>query len=186
MLNVVAADRPGIVAHVSRAIVDLGGNIDACSQTVLRGYFTLIIMVSLPEPIKPDALAEAVAGDPAEGLDVVVRPFVPEESTEPRQETDRFVLTTFGGDRPGIVQRFAAHLAEREINIIDLYGERRGENFVVIGQLEVPRRLDIARLQADLQTIADELDFTVRLQHENVFIATNQLRLTGACPQIEP
>ena len=33
-------------------------------------------------------------------------------------------------------------------------------------------------LQADLEQMGDELGFTVKIQHENVFVATNQLRLT--------
>jgi hypothetical protein len=32
-------------------------------------------------------------------------------------------------------------------------------------------------LQADLEQLAGEIGHTVRLQHENVFFATNQLRL---------
>ena len=38
VLDVMAEDRPGIVASVSQAVESLGGNIDACSQTVLSGY----------------------------------------------------------------------------------------------------------------------------------------------------
>jgi hypothetical protein len=33
-------------------------------------------------------------------------------------------------------------------------------------------------LQADLEHLGREQEYTVRLQHENLFIATNQLRLT--------
>ncbi len=35
-------------------------------------------------------------------------------------------------------------------------------------------------MQTDLQQIGQELGFTVKLQHENVFVATNQLRLKHA------
>jgi len=58
VLNVMADDHPGIVASVSQAIESLGGNIDACSQTVLSGYFTLIMIVSLPESMDCGQLAE--------------------------------------------------------------------------------------------------------------------------------
>ena len=60
VLNVMSDDHPGIVAAVSNAVESLGGNIDSCSQTVLGGYFTLIMIVSLPEPVDPDCLAERV------------------------------------------------------------------------------------------------------------------------------
>ena len=97
----------------------------------------------------------------------------------PAEEIDRFVITAFGKDQPGIVRRFSQYLAGKDINIVDLYGDRPGEEFVLVGQLEVPKRWDIRMLQADLEQMGDELGFTVKLQHENVFVATNQLRLTA-------
>ena len=94
------------------------------------------------------------------------------------ETSDRFVITAFGKDQPGIVRRFSQYLAGKDINIVDLYGDRRGEEFVLIGQLEVPTRWDIRMLQADLEQMGEELGFAVKLQHENIFVATNQLRLT--------
>ena len=46
VLNVMTDDHPGIVAAVTRAVNQRGGNIDACSQTVVEGYFTLIMVIS--------------------------------------------------------------------------------------------------------------------------------------------
>ena len=64
---------------------------------------------------------------------------------------------------------------------MDLYGDRRGNDFVLIGQVEVPKRWDIRLLQADLEQMGQELSFTVKLQHENIFVATNhRLTLTPA------
>jgi len=176
VLNVVADDHPGIVAGVGSAIAALNGNIDSCSQTVLHGYFTLIMVISLPEDMAPEALAEEVRGH-GEALQVVARPF--ELLGGPFAEaTDRFVITAFGADKPGIIQRFTQYLAGKDINIVDLYGDRQGDQFVLISQVEIPRRWELAMLQADLEQIGLEEGFTVRLQHENIFLATNQLRLS--------
>lgn len=60
VLNVMADDRPGIVSAVSRAVADAGGNIDACSQTVLSGYFTLIMIVSFPVPVAEKEFLETL------------------------------------------------------------------------------------------------------------------------------
>lgn len=187
VLDVMSDDHPGIVAAVSNAVESLGGNIDSCSQTVLGGYFTLIMIVSLPEPIEPTRLAEQVrASGPAESdFQVLVRPALPLESAVARGELDRFVITAFGKDQPGIVRRFSQYLASKDINITDLFGDRSGDDFVLIGQLEVPTRWEIRMLQADLEQMGQELGFTVKLQHENIFVATNQLRLTLAPTQRE-
>lgn len=181
VLDVMSEDRPGIVAAVSAAVEELGANIDACSQTVLGGYFTLIMIVSLPEPISPKDLAERVrlAGGHWD-LQVLARAAVPSSSSLVKPVYDRFVITAFGTDQPGIVRRFSQYLASKDINIVDLYGDRSGDEFVLIGQLEVPTKWDIRLLQADLEQMGNELGFTVKLQHENVFVATNQLRLIHA------
>lgn len=177
VLNVMADDHPGIVAAVSNAIDRLGGNIDECSQTVLHGYFTLIMIVSLPEKIDPDKLSQQVRASGSDGYQVMCRPFLqlPASSVGP---AEKFVVTAFGKDQPGLVLKFSQYLSSKDINIVDLYGQRNAEEFVLISQVEVPTRWDIGLLQADLEELGKELGFTVRLQHENVFVATNQLRLT--------
>lgn len=180
VLDVVSDDHPGIVAAVTTAVEALGGNIDACSQTVLGGYFTLIMIVSTPDPVAPEDLADQVrgAGTSHSPFQVLARVALPPENLAPSEKCDRFVITAFGNDQPGIVRRFSQYLAGRDINIVDLYGDRRGDEFVLIGQLEVPTHWDIRMLQTDLAHMGEELGFAVKLQHENVFVATNQLRLT--------
>ena len=177
VLNVMSDDHPGIVAAVGGAVNSSGGNIDNISQTVLEGYFTLIMIVSFPKPVEPDSLAAAVQNT-NEGFQVAIRPFIP--PTDSADElSERFVITAFGKDCPGIVLHFSQYLAGKDINIIDLFGSRRGEDeFVLIGQVEVSKNLDLRHLQADLEEMGQDKGYTVRLQHENIFVATNQLRLT--------
>lgn len=180
VLNVMSDDHPGIVAAVSNAVEGSGGNIDSCSQTVLGGHFTLIMIVSMPEAVGADELAARVRGAESIGVEyqVTARPALPAETLQPTEKCDRFVITAFGTDQPGIVRQFSQYLAGKDINIVDLYGERSGDEFVLIGQLEIPVRWNIRMLQADLEQMGEDLGFTVKLQHENVFVATNQLRLT--------
>lgn len=175
-------DHPGIVAAVGGAVESFGGNIDSCSQTVLGGFFTLIMIVSLPEPIEPSELAAKVsdAGRPRGNFQVMARRAIHDSTGANKNITDQFVITAFGKDQPGIVRRFSQYLAGKDINIVDLYGQQRGEEgeqFVLIGQVEIPGRFDIQMLQADLEQLGTELGFTVKLQHQDVFVATNQLRL---------
>lgn len=181
VLNVMSDDHPGIVAAVTGVVESLGGNIDACSQTVLGGYFTLIMIVSLPRSIDADELAQQVRNAESSGSDlqVLARPILPGIGSEVNEATEHFVITAFGPDRPGIVRQFSQYLAGKDINIVDLYGDRTGDDFVLIGQVEVPIHWDIRLMQTDLEQMGQELGFTVKLQHENIFVATNQLRLTA-------
>ncbi len=82
VLDVVSDDHPGIVAAVTTAVESLDGNIDACSQTVLGGYFTLIMIVSTPHPVGSEDLAEQVrrAGTSNSPFQVLVRHALPPEN----------------------------------------------------------------------------------------------------------
>jgi len=178
VLDIMAEDRPGIIARVSGILNRLGGNIDQCSQTVLEGYFTLILVVSLPQAMAPEELAREVRGKETGGFQVIVRPFDPGVAAQTAPAAEPFVITAFGRDKPGIIALLSQCLAGKDINITDLYWNRTNDDFVMISQVAIPTRIDLAMLQADLEAVAAQEGFTVRLQHENIFVATNQLRLT--------
>jgi glycine cleavage system transcriptional repressor len=179
VLNVMSDDHPGIVAAVSRTTRQLGGNIDALSQTVVGGYFTLIMVISLPQAADPAALAAAVEGPAGgkAGLQVTARPFIDCEGGTCLRKSERFVATAFGKDRPGIIALLSEYMAGKDVNITDLYWQCTDDDFVMVSQVEIPPTVDIALLQADLEEMGRLEGFMVKLQHENVFVATNQLRL---------
>jgi glycine cleavage system transcriptional repressor len=179
VLNVMADDRPGIVAAVSKAVVEAGGNIDACSQTVLEGYFTLIMVISFAQELDSGPFLERLSRPSGreQGFGVQLRPFKPSAGAA-TPESDNFVVTCFGPDAEGVIYRFSALLAEKGINIVDLYGQSNAGQFMLVSQVQIPRHWDLAMLQADLESLGRLQGYTVRLQHENIFIATNQLRLT--------
>ena len=106
----------------------------------------------------------------------MVTPYRPRSAYPAGQAVDRFVVTAFGKDKPGIIRRFTQYLAGKDINIIDLYGDKTGDEFVLITQVELPTHWSVSMIQADLEEMGREEGFTVRFQHENVFVATNQLR----------
>lgn len=179
VLNVMSDDHPGIVSAVSHAVALLGGNIDTASQTVVGGYFTLIMVVSLPERLEPDDLARRVSGVEGRsgGLQVVARPYLTHVAERAPAGVERFVVTAFGRDKPGIIAHFSGYLAGKDINITDFYWNVTDGQFVMISEVEIPRHMDFNLLQADVEEIGREEAFTVKLQHVNVFVATNQLRL---------
>lgn len=178
VLNVMSDDHPGILAGVTEMVLKLGGNIVSCSQTVLDTYFTLIMMFSIPDSKEIAELKQYFrTAKPLEGCQVMIRP-MSEQMPVSEKEHNIYVITAFGEDREGIVATFCQYLAGKEINILDFYGKITHDNeFVLIGQVEVDPKLDTRNLQLDLEALAWELNFTVRLQHNNIFVATNQLRL---------
>lgn len=178
VLNVVAEDRPGIVSAVSGMVAELGGNIEAVSQTVLMGHFTLIMIVDLPATVSAERLRSSVEGSGGDHtFAVLVRPVTPCLPRRVPKGGDTFVITIIGEDRPGSIFRVSSYLAEKGVNITDLYGDTQQGRFMLVSEVQVPPQWDIAMLQADLEHIGMELGFTVGMQHENLFVATNELRL---------
>ncbi len=179
VLNVLTKDHPGIVAGVSSAVGALDGSIVSCSQTVLHGYFTLISVVSLPQKYEPEKLSRLLLENELLGNGYLISAAKMDDRAASKHHTteiDGFVITAVGDEEKGMIERFSRYAADHDINIVDLYGDQTATEFVVIGQLEVPRHYDTKVLQDDLEEIGRELGFTIKMQHRNIFTATNQIR----------
>ncbi|HVL33410.1 MAG TPA: ACT domain-containing protein, partial [Actinomycetota bacterium] len=122
--------------------------------------------VALGSNSDPGTLEAALTTEVANlELSVAVRP-VPD--LPPEQATgDGYTLSVYGADRPGIVARVSALLAERGVNIWDLATHViEGEQpvYVMILEIAVPSGSDAAALEAELSALARELGVDVSLQ----------------------
>ncbi len=117
VITAVGRDRPGIIAALARAVLDLGGNLDDATMTRLHGAFATMVAARLPVG-KTAADARAALAPVAEemGLTVTVQA-VPDAHQDAPPDT---LLTVYGADRPGIVYAVASHLAARGVNITDM------------------------------------------------------------------
>ena len=111
VITAVGRDKPGIIAALARAVLDLGG------MTRLHGAFATMVVARLPMG-KTEADARAALAPVAEemGLTVTVQS-VPDAHSETPPDT---LLTVYGADKPGIVHAVASLLAARGINITDM------------------------------------------------------------------
>lgn len=176
IVTVMAQDRVGIVRDVSGALAGLGGNITNLSQTVVRGYFTLIISVEMPDERIESEIRQAVAGSGAAGeLEVGVKPFH-ETAEVSKVGTEPFTLTMQGRDRPGIIARTTSYLAERGINIDDFYAYVHDGILLMLAEVSIPTGMDVEAVQAGLEGVGGEFGLIVHLQHENIFRATSDVR----------
>ena len=48
-LTAIGRDRPGIVAAASRVLLAHRANVEDSQMTILRGHFTMMLVVSVPE-----------------------------------------------------------------------------------------------------------------------------------------
>ncbi|MGH7200016.1 MAG: glycine cleavage system protein R [Planctomycetaceae bacterium] len=177
IITLMAANKVGIVAAVTAALAELGGDVVEVSQTVMQRYFTIILAAEFPKNRSPQEIVEHIRE--------VCRPFGIEVNLkDPEQDelqdaaaAERHYLTVTGEDKPGTIRQIATRLAREGIDITDLYA-RRGEDrsFILIMELAVPPGVDAFALQRDLEEMGQSAGLAAALQHEAIFAATNDPR----------
>lgn len=175
IITVMAQDRVGIVRDVSTAIASLEGNITHLSQTVMRGYFTLIISAEMPDERSQSEIRQAVERKGAVGeLEVNVRPFV--ETQQCGSSSERFTLSMQGNDQKGIISRATSYLAQRNVNVDDFYAYVHDGTLLMLAQVSIPVGTDVEELQSGLERVGEEFGLVVHLQHEDIFRAAGDVR----------
>ncbi len=69
------------------------------------------------------------------------------------------MITISGDERPGSIFQFSSYLAEKGVNITDLYGDTQAGRFVLVSEVQVPPQWDIGMLQADLEHLGQQTRF---------------------------
>ena len=119
-VSAIGHDHPGIVAGVTRVLLDHRVNIEDSQMTILRGRFTMMLIVGTPDELDEDALRADLEGAARElGLDAVSIDAVDAPGIEIPADPSHMV-TVYGVDHPGIVHAIATALAAAEVNITDL------------------------------------------------------------------
>jgi glycine cleavage system transcriptional repressor len=165
-VTAIGRDRPGIVAAVSRALLEIDGNIEDSQMSILRGHFAVMLIVSVPDRVSADTLAdhlgpvreelglEAITCNPIDELDAVLDPA-------------SHVVTVYGADHPGIVNAVSNSLAELGVNITDLETRLTGadDNPLYTMVIEVAvGDADVSAVQAALRVVAEReaVEFSLR------------------------
>ena len=180
VISVLGTDRPGIVATVSKVLLENSCNIEDVSQTVLQTEFTSIFIASIPEQLQPqDLLTRLQEGVEPLGLHVMVKLLetVGEPST-PRA-SEPFVVTTVGPDRLGLVAGMTEVMARFGGNITNLRAAFRGgddpSRNTMIYEIDVPVDIDHQAFRQALRERAKDLGLDLSLQHRDIFEAIHRV-----------
>lgn len=176
IISVMAQDRTGIVADVTGAVKSLKGNLEDMTQTVMRGYFTMILLAQFPEDLQEQQLQQQLQQNSAlAGLHITTTPFVKNDQTPQADEDALYVLTSSGPDKPGIVATTAEALRQKNINIVDLNTRTSKGNYNMMFLVSIPKGTDIAKLKRSLQIIMEDLGLAIELRHQDIFRKTNEI-----------
>ena len=119
-LTAVGRDRPGIVAAITAVLVDHGVNVEDSQMTILRGHFTMMLVVAVPEDADVGTLGDDLDEVRGElGLDAIL--LSPIEELDPADEPEpTHIVTLYGADHPGIVHAVSSALADQGVSITGL------------------------------------------------------------------
>jgi glycine cleavage system transcriptional repressor len=165
-LSAIGRDRPGIVAAISRVLLELEGNVEDSQMSILRGHFAVMLIVALPEGTPPEEL-ERRLGEVRDELSleaIAVSPVDELADTGPRAT---HVLSVYGADHPGIVHAVSAALAERKVSITGLetrLGGAEGSPIYVMLMEIAAGETDAAELESALGEIGEREGLDVSLR----------------------
>ena len=181
VISILGPDRPGIIAAVTRILVEHECNIENVSQTILQSEFSGIFIAAVPEGLDIRALhGHLYDGLGPLNLHVFVKRLDPAagsgfdvDSSEP------FVITTKGPDRKGLVAAITEIIARYGANVANLQAVFKGgsdpADNIMIYEVDIPNEIDAQALFKDLRAKAAELSLDISIQHRNIFEAINRI-----------
>lgn len=181
VISIMSRDRIGIVYEVSKAISSLEGNIADIRQSVLCGYFTMILLASFPSTVRQRDIERKLAEVDAHSetaIDSMVKKIT--DAALPSRSPDlenAYVLTTTGADQVGFVATLTSFCVEHKVNILDLSTTVSAGTYVMILVVDLDGCSSIQAVRQDLQQFARKNDLKVVLQHYDIFRAVNEINL---------
>ena len=160
ILTLVGADRPGIVANITRVLYAVGAELGEAAMMRLGNQFAIMMMVrGAGSPGHVIGLLESVRAEFGLKLHVDETDAALHQSREPD-----VLVTVHGADRAGIVADVTGALLESGFNVLDLRSDVGGthEAPIYIMQIEGEARQGLAAIEQAVARLGHEL--TVRVQ----------------------
>ena len=167
VLTAVGPDRPGLVSEISAMVLAAGANLEDSRMAILGGEFALLVLVSGDQQVMHDVEARGAVLGERLGLRLLTK------ATTSRQAARDFLpfrIRVTGVDRPGIVQRVAAVLAGRGVNVASLESrlefapESGTAIFILEANLQIPSALALADLRRELSRVCEEESWDYTLE----------------------
>lgn len=190
VMTLMATNRVGVMAALTTALDELGGNLREVNQTVTGNYFTMLLTADFPDDRPVGVINDHIRAfcDPF-GIELTLMPLSSNELNEPVANgkvgtTERYSLTVVGPDRRGSLRQVCYRLAHHGIDIADLHATTLpgNDHFVARFALTVPKSVDRGQLQKEFSELGETTGSTITLQHHLVGLATQSpipIRLTS-------
>ena len=169
-VSAIGRDQPGIVAAVSRVLLAHRANVEDSQMTILRGHFTMMLVVAVPEDADVGTLRDDLDEVRAElGLEAVLVSAL--EDVDPATEpAPTHIVTLYGADHPGIVHAATSALAEHGVTITDLATKLAGEGggapplYALMMEIAPPPGVRVEDVEQALERVGEEQGVEVSLR----------------------
>ena len=164
IITMTAANRVGILSAVTNAMSELGGDLREASQTVVRGFFTMIFSAEFPETLAPDVIKDHLADACRPfGVDVGLKDPSKERMQDPTESGSQLHTLRLGGlNQPGVLRQLSAVISMNRVDIAGMRAirTRNGEGFEMVIKLSTPTDFDLAGLLRQIHATGESFEMT--------------------------
>jgi len=180
IISVMSKDRPGIIASITGAIYQLGGDLADLNQTVLCGYLTMILSASFDVQVTKEDLVAAISHIKTDSkFEVSIKELSAAGADAPETSPEEtYILTVQGPNKAGIVHGISQFCFDHNINILDLATTLKNDQYTMALQLDLRKcSLELEHLQKELDDYSRKSDLTVMIQHNDIFQVTHEISM---------
>ncbi len=179
IISVMAKDRPGIIAEVTGAIFELGGDLADLNQSILSGYLNMILAVNFDETVTTeDVLAKFSDLKTKTDFEISIKELdTPIETTAILPPVETYIVTAQGANKSGLVHGISKFCRDLNINILDLSTKLADGQYTMVLQLDLHNVHSVGQVQTELASFADQTGLNVTIQHNDIFKATHEVTL---------
>ena len=167
VISAIGSDRIGLVADVSRIILDCGGNVLESRMTALGNEFAILLLVSGHWHTLTKLENEFKKLSDAASLTISVRRTI---ERSPRPNTLTYSVDAVCLDQPGVLYNLAVFFTSRGIDIADvstrnLVASHTGATmFTVQLLIHIPNKIQIASLREEFMELCDRMNLDAILE----------------------
>ncbi len=169
VITMTAENRVGVLSAVTKAMAEVGGDLREASQTVVHGFFTMIISAEFPDHLERQVVKDHLL-DVCRPFHIKVSINEPPDtvSTAGQKNGGRMVLRVLrlGGDnQPGVLRKLSSLISMKRIDITGMHAVRTkaGQGFEMIMKIAVPESMDTQKLLTELNATGQSFNITADL-----------------------
>lgn len=163
IITMTAANRVGILSAVTKALSELGADLREASQTVVRGFFTMIFSAEFPDQMNPIVITDHLQ-DVCRSFDIetTIKDAIAERDSASIQGEKFYTLRLGGDNQKGVLRKLSATIAMSRIDIAGMHAIRTkgGDGFEMFLKMAAPKDFDMDALTEQLNQVGSSFNIT--------------------------